>query len=59
MNLSSLGPGMAWLRAGDAFVWVGPKQHGAAPWARLRKSGVRTIYYQTEALDEPGCWVLA
>ena len=57
VNLSSLGPGMAWLRAGDAFVWVGPKQHGAAPWARLRKAGVRTIYYQTEALDEPGCWV--
>ena len=55
VNLSSIGPGMAWLRAGDAFVWVGPKQHGAAPWARLR-AGIRTIYYQTEA-PRPGCWV--
>ena len=38
------------LRAGDTFLWVGPKAHYLPPWAELRAAGVRRVYYQTEPL---------
>ena len=38
---------VSWLRKGDVFLWIGVN-HGLAPWAELRRRGVRSVAYQTE-----------
>ncbi|KAL1523398.1 hypothetical protein AB1Y20_018340 [Prymnesium parvum] len=55
-NASALLPAALALRRGDLFVWVGPKQHAAPPWALLRARGVVRLYYNTEPLPY-GCLV--
>lgn len=36
------------LRSGDTFLWVGVSGRLSQPWAKLRKEGIRTVYYNTE-----------
>lgn len=53
---NGFGGSLSVLRRGDAFVWVGPKQHATPPWALLGQRGVRRLYYQTEPLSG-GCFL--
>ena len=39
------------LVEGDAFMWVGVKQHALPPWKDLGSRGVHRLYYQTEPLS--------
>ena len=41
-------------RRGDIFVWVGEAGRRLVPWAALRRKGVFSIFYQTEA-ENRGC----
>jgi hypothetical protein len=45
------------LRCGDALIWVGKNGQLSQPWSRLRRAGVRTIYYNTEptGIGTDGC----
>ena len=39
------------LGAGDWFIWIGHASSQGLPWARLQAAGVRTVFYNTEPLE--------
>ena len=46
---------IARLRHGDTLIWLGTNGKLSQPWRKLRKLGVRTVYYNTEPMTDRHC----